>query len=195
MDFFTNPFQLLLGFGNWMVVPFALGFTVKAPSGAAAPAAKPAPPPTPPTPSSATTGTRSLIRDVAGQRSRGTTVLANRQRDRLTPGLTPGFLIPNSGFNPVFNPPSNPAPAPAPTPTPSAPPNEGGGGNPAPPGVPPFLGVPGNGYGGVNSGPQGIPNVIWNFPGNGDVLYGGENLWFGRGEPALAPFERDRYAE
>ncbi len=49
--------------------------------------APPAPPPAPPKASAATEATSRLIRDIASQRSRSTTVLT-RRRDKLIPGVT-----------------------------------------------------------------------------------------------------------
>ena len=70
-------------FPGWMVVPLALGFS--GPKIPAQQAPKPAAPPAPPAPSSATAATRYLLRDVASQRSRSTTILG-RVRETLTPG-------------------------------------------------------------------------------------------------------------
>lgn len=77
---------------------------------------KAAPPPAPPAPpkaSDATAATRSLIREIASQRSRQTTVLT-RRRDKLTPGSMDWPTNQNSGtaltqpLTPIANPSPNP---------------------------------------------------------------------------------------
>lgn len=70
----------------------------------------PAAPPAPPKASAATASSRSLIRDIASQRSRSTTVLAGRTRTLLTPGSTLGFDTHAHDYNPVIVPNANTQP-------------------------------------------------------------------------------------
>lgn len=76
---------------SWVVLPLALCFGGGSKGSASSvyanqqQKAPPAPPPAPPKASEATAATKYLIRDIASQRSRQTTVLT-RERNKLTPG-------------------------------------------------------------------------------------------------------------
>lgn len=73
-----------------MVLPLALCFG-GGPKASQQQKAPPAPPPAPPKASEATAATRYLIRDIASQRSRSTTVLT-RERTKLIPGQDGSLL-------------------------------------------------------------------------------------------------------